>query len=295
MCLARRMRDLSDRTAIVGKVGWGVGARKWTHIYGVDFSGAQDAGRRIWIAEGTPRGRSLAIHKCLRAMDLVESGRKREICLPALRRFIERRKDCVFGLDFPFGLPSELTQYKSWKRFVLRFPTEYPSADELSRICRERTGGREPKRSTDSDAKTPFSPINLRLYRQTYHGIRDVLYPLVRGNEVNVLPMLQADPGKPLLLEICPASTLKHLFETRRLPSYKGSKKERMANRKDILKRLEGETALSFHNKRLRSRIVDDTGGDALDSVIAALAAFRAVQNGPHGFDDRNIEGKVYV
>ena len=29
------------------------------HIYGIDFSGAQDAGKKIWIAEGVVKGEIL--------------------------------------------------------------------------------------------------------------------------------------------------------------------------------------------------------------------------------------------
>jgi len=31
------------------------------HIYGIDFSGAQDAGKKIWIAEGVVKDDSLLI------------------------------------------------------------------------------------------------------------------------------------------------------------------------------------------------------------------------------------------
>ena len=33
-------------------------------IYGIDFSGAQDAGNKIWIAKGVPEGESLLISEC---------------------------------------------------------------------------------------------------------------------------------------------------------------------------------------------------------------------------------------
>ena len=37
------------------------------HIYGIDFSGAQDAGKKIWIAEGVVKGDSLLIEDCFKA------------------------------------------------------------------------------------------------------------------------------------------------------------------------------------------------------------------------------------
>ena len=55
------------------------------HIYGIDFSGAQDAGKKIWIAEGVVKGGSLLIEDCFRARDLQDSGNELDICLPALK------------------------------------------------------------------------------------------------------------------------------------------------------------------------------------------------------------------
>ena len=43
------------------------------HIYGIDFSGAQDAGNKIWIAEGVVKVDSLFIEDCYRARDLQDS------------------------------------------------------------------------------------------------------------------------------------------------------------------------------------------------------------------------------
>jgi hypothetical protein len=37
------------------------------HIYGIDFSGAKDAGKKIWIAKGIVKGETLLIEDCFRA------------------------------------------------------------------------------------------------------------------------------------------------------------------------------------------------------------------------------------
>ncbi len=70
------------------------------HIYGIDFSGAQDAGRKIRIAEGVVKGDSLFIEDCSRARDLQDSGNDKD--------FIKENQDAALGLDFPFGLPEVL-------------------------------------------------------------------------------------------------------------------------------------------------------------------------------------------
>ena len=55
------------------------------YIYGIAFSGAQDAGKKIWIAEGIVKTDSLLIEDCFRARDLQDSGNELDICLPALK------------------------------------------------------------------------------------------------------------------------------------------------------------------------------------------------------------------
>ena len=52
------------------------------HIYGIDFSGAQDAGKKIWIAESVVKTDSFLIEDCFRARDLLGSGNKLDKYLP---------------------------------------------------------------------------------------------------------------------------------------------------------------------------------------------------------------------
>ena len=51
-------------------------------IDGIDFSGAQDAGKKIWIAEGVVKTDLLLIEDCFGARDLQDSGNDLVICLP---------------------------------------------------------------------------------------------------------------------------------------------------------------------------------------------------------------------
>ncbi len=265
-------------------------------VYGVDFSGAKDAGKKIWIASGIIEEDTLRIDECRRADTLPGSGKSRSQCLTALRDFIAREKACALGFDFPFGLPRPLVKQESWEDFVLSFPGDYSSPEEFRRVCREAAGGRELKRVTDRESRTPFSPCNLWLYRQTYYGIRDLLYPLVRDHLACVLPMQTALPDRPWVLEICPASTLKRqgLYL-----SYKGGTDAHHTARVLVLERLEAIGALSTPTQAVRSAILEDRGGDALDSVIAAFATFRALRDpallAVEGNEAYALEGYVYV
>ena len=263
-------------------------------VYGVDFSGANDAGKKIWIARGIIEEDMLLITECFQAEDLPGSGRDRKSSLTALKEFTSEQKDSIFGLDFPFGIPSVLVKEESWDKFVLSFRVTYTSPWEFRKECRSASGGKELKRFTDFKTKTPFSPYNLRLYRQTYFGIRDVLGPLIRNYAVCVLPMQEPLPDRAWVLEICPASTLKR--EKLSL-SYKGRGEEHRITRVRILDSIEKTGVLKIKGSSLRVTIVDNSGGDALDSVIAAFATFRALRNG--FVFDRNspydLEGWVYV
>ncbi len=91
-------------------------------VFGIDFSGASDAGRKIWIAGGIIKERLLQIQVCNQASEFPGANIKLDACLEALRDFITRGKDGVFGFDFPFGLPRKLIEERSWKDFILHFP-----------------------------------------------------------------------------------------------------------------------------------------------------------------------------
>jgi hypothetical protein len=265
-------------------------------VYGVDFSGAKKAGTKIWIASATIAGETLEIEDCCQAKDLPGSAVERDQCLDALRYFISAQKTCSLGLDFPFGLPKKVVRANSWEEFVLSFGNHYLDPEQFREICWVAAGNCEERRDTDRISQTPFSPYNRRLYRQTYYGIRDVLAPLVRDQLACVLPMQRMSPNRPWLFEICPASTLKRmgLYQP-----YKGHNKDKRAIRAHILEETEKTGAVIIKTSALRSKILNDPDGDAVDSVIAAFATFRAVHNLARSTTPWNntyaLEGYVYV
>jgi hypothetical protein len=264
-------------------------------IYGVDFSGAADAGKKIWITQGVVEGEDLRIEACYRGADLPGSGVGRGRCLAALRDFIANQTDVAFGLDFPFGLPGELVKTDTWQNFVLSFPEQFLSPEAFRETCRQTVGGAELKRLTDRESRTPFSPYNIRLFRQTYYGLRDVIASLVRDKAAYVLPMQTPAPDKPWVAEICPASTLKREYL---YWPYKGKSHEHREGRERILGAVEQMAPLSVSDP-LRSVILEDAGGDALDSVVAAFAVYRALPDlagaGTTGGSAYALEGYVYV
>ena len=246
-------------------------------LYGVDFSGAKDAGKKIWIAQAVSRGQGIMVEACSPSTVFLQCSAERGEVLAALRDFIADSGDAAFGCDFPFSLPEDLIEAESWSGFLERFPERFRTEADFRASCTDsalRVGEhKELRRRTDIEAAAPFSPYNLRIYRQTYYGIRDLLGPLVSKNLVNIPPLHDSGDGVPWLLEVCPASTLK---ASGLYGSYKDARGSSEA-REFILSALEDSGRVAFADTAVRRRVLADSKGDALDSVIAAEAAFRAV------------------
>jgi len=266
-------------------------------IYGVDFSGAADAGNKIWVAKGLDDGESLIIEQCVMGFELPGSGKERKACLRALAVFVEDRPFAVMGFDFPFGLPGLLVRQRNWASFVSVFPTLYKDPDHFKETCFEEAGKRELKRATDTLARTPFASYNRRVYKQTYFGVTEILRPLVRRDSCRVLPMQDPASGKPWLMEICPASTLKALG-LYHIP-YKGKEIKHRQGRKRILESLSKTVPFRLEDRDLEKRVLANPGGDALDAVIAAAGTFRALRRedlfAPQEGSRWRVEGYVYA
>ena len=132
-------------------------------IFGVDFSGASDGGKHIWIAGGKAEGETLQIESCERASD--RWGNRLEPCLASLVENVAAQGSSAFGFDFPFGLPKLLLDGASWLEFVLSFGSRYSTPESFREECWRTANGHELKRLTDLEAKTPFCVYNLRIYR----------------------------------------------------------------------------------------------------------------------------------
>jgi hypothetical protein len=213
-----------------------------------------------------------------------------------LAAWIADQEDAVIGCDFPFALPRCAVDESSWHDFVRNFG-RHATADDFRaamRLRQARAVPKEPKRRTDrpEHAATPWNPWNIRLYRQTHAGIGSLLAPLV--GRATIAPFDRPADGRPLIVETCPASSLKQLGLYRTHGGYKGSGADRRRKRGQLVDAL-CDAGLAAISPTLRSDIVADRGGDALDSVIAALGAIAALPEiaGAIGYDEP-IEGWVY-
>ena len=272
--------------------------KPFQRIAGIDFSAnRQDAGSQIWIAEATGWDRDvLSIASLRRAQDLPGGGRAAATAVEALRNHVAGRGPALIGVDVPFGLPMALLGGATdWVDWLDAFRSDHATAEDFRDWCRRRTGGKELRRLTDREARTPFCAYNLRLYRQTHLALTSLLAPLVARGLARVAPMQQPEAGRPLLAEVCPASTLRRLGLYR--APYKGRGAAEADRRQHLL------AALATMGVRvpddLGHVVVNDRGGDALDGVLVAFAAWRTLVESPstvwqpRGDADR-LEGRVY-
>jgi hypothetical protein len=253
---------------------------------GIDFSGATDAGKKIWIAEGAEISGRIAVSDLSPASELPESGAARTPALAALTAHIAALGPAIVGIDAPNSLPRAFAP-KGWEPWFAGFATAHASAEHFRESCRRATGGKESKRPCDVTAKTPFAAWNLRLYRQTWHSLVDLYGPLLAANAVTVAPFQRANRKRPRLAEICPASTLKHLGL---YAPYKG--RTLSDARRRLMREITARAALEV-SRRLRERAIEDQGGDALDAVVALAAAVRCREQIER--HDAKSEGEVYV
>ena len=140
------------------------------------------------------------------------------------------------------------------------------------------------RRATDIDAKAPFDAFHYRMIYQTFYGMRDVIGPLRRTRGTAVLPFQyrRLPRARRVLVECCPSSVLKQLglpHQNYKQPAGGPLTPKRRRTRHVILAALAGFVRVTDRQRRV---IMRNPGGDALDAVIAAVGAARAVAAADH-------------
>jgi hypothetical protein len=139
-------------------------------------------------------------------------------------------------------------------------------------------------RATDLAARTPFDAYHYRVIYQTFHSMRDVLWPAARVRETAILPFQHRRLRGALrvVVETCQASTLKRLglpHQNYKQPEGGALTPRRRRTRHAILAGLAPRISIP---DALRRRMMRDPGGDALDAVIAAVGAHEAFSATDH-------------
>jgi len=124
---------------------------------------------------------------------------------------------------------------------------------------------REPKRACDREFKTPLAPMNLRVFKQTFTVITEILLPLAEEG-IAIDPVLMPANGyaRVRVAEGCPASIL----HRRGWPTkgYKGGGEPPRVLREEII-RLLRKDGLEIPSQSAVEAIHDEEG-DLLDAMI---------------------------
>lgn len=269
-------------------------------LHGVDFSGATAPGESSWLTTAELTDDGIEVTACRSAREAFDATERTDI-LAALRSF--PGEDEVMGVDASFGLPrpvlpESVAATDDWRETVRWVTEEYADADALVaqadwkvRARASEADGVELKRRTDgpTGASPPYSFITRY---GTFHAMRDLLAPML--DSVSVPPMVRGkrDDG-PTLIEVYPAGTLRDLGLPDR--TYKEPGFEAREKRERILAGLL-DWGVSLPAE-FEGRVLDDEDGDALDSLVAAVATARAVRSGFAVETERYdpVEGYIYV
>ena len=260
-------------------------------VYGVDFSGARLAGHTTWVAEAavTDDGAGLVL-VALDSLAALGGQAERAAALAHLVERINASRDALWAIGAPFGLPVEvLDEGASWPallRWVSGWDEDAGYALGLWALGRARSlgGPGHIYRATDRAARTPFDAYHYRMIYQTFHGMRDVLWPAARVRETAILPFQhrRLRGARRVLVETCQASTLKRLglpHQNYKQPEGGALTALRRRTRHAILAGLTPRIAIPAP---LRRRAMRDPGGDALDAIIAAVGAHEAFTTTDH-------------
>ena len=276
---------------------------RFRQVFGVDFSGAKDAGARAWLARLDVRTKRPRLTS-LQSLGAHAGSDARDAALGWLVSAIGASKDALWGIDAPLGLPVELFDASDDWRAQLAYVRTFDRADAMGRalVARslERFGRHHVRRATDVATKTPFDCYHYRIVHQTFAAMHDVLPALLAGRGTAVLPFDYAKLAKAerVVVEACPSSTLKRLG----LPhqGYKqptGAKLDAARSKR----RRALTTAIAEHvdvPQELARTMAQNRGGDALDAVVAALGAHEGFAREDHDDVRRDAratrEGRVY-
>lgn len=269
-------------------------------VYGVDFSGARDAGASIWLTEATSTEEGLTVERAGRADDFLAdhytgaTSTDRALTLAALAAFVRSRDDAAFGFDFPFSVPERIADSvfdaESWRGVVDEI-ADCEGADAFVERCVEWADDHADrtylKRETDREHGA-FSPYHFFVQNQTYHGIAGLLAAI--ESETRIVPFDASASGDPIVAETYPAGVLGELDLCRE--GYKGTDDAHRTRRE---RNLDGLTELAdvTVSQSLREMYVDDHEGDALDSLLAAVAVHRNL--GEWGHRPDLLEARIYV
>ena len=237
-------------------------------LHGVDFSGADSGGaakiRAVTRDLGAP------------GVPVVSMGRLDRRAL--VRAILASRDDGrahLWRVDAPMSLPAEIARefgvegdWMALARWMQGLGSPRLWRTEVRGLTR-----REPRRACDDAFATPMSPLNLRVFKQTWTFVCEVLLPLADAG-VRIEPCVRGVPGcRVAVCEGCPASVLHALGWPRR--GYKGGGEPPARVRTEIVRSLRA-SGMSIPES-MAAEAVGDEQGDLLDALVLAMPPFATV------------------
>lgn len=243
-----------------------------TTIIGVDFSGAGEGSivGKTWFTKGRLDGDALSIDDC----DSVSRDRLEEL----LRTLPD---EAVAAIDFPFSVPLAFAEQLGYVQGEMPALWDTLKETELDEFKRQSKPFAEFLRIGDlphSNAQPCLHYGRPIMVNMTLCGMQ-MLHRLYRTGRFEVPPLPSLAPNLPVLLEVMPGAALKAF----RLPctNYKDGKpgtdrQNRRETRIEILSKIESHSGVRLPNLHATwDKCVENAGGDALDSVVAATVAAR--------------------
>ena len=273
-------------------------------VLGVDISASASAAhRKTWLTRATVADGTIRFDAPVPAADLPHEPRGRDAVFDALRETATRLDTpAVIGLDAPFSLPEPIVEATSWEAFLASFPDAFADPDAFQTACHRRTAqatdGAKKEIRRRCDARFDgLCPYNRFIFRITYHTLASILRPVVGaggaggngGNGGTADANANANacdanaaawPFQPsaatagrVFLETYPAAVLQSRLDVRST-TYKDTNDDpafRRAVTERILASDRVKKAATPHTAVLDAT-VNDTAGDAVDSLLAAWA-----------------------
>jgi hypothetical protein len=222
---------------------------------------------------------------------------------------IQNSEEALWALGFPFGLPVEVMagdDREAQFSFLQAWGEDAYGAGVACLNRAKELGHRgHIRRLTDIEAQAPWDTYAYRIIYQTFYGVRDVLGPLREqtkagpmtvhetrasygaegmGAGTAVLPFdyPTLPRARRVVVEACPASTLKRLGLPHQNYKQTGARPLTAARRKTRRAILDGLAPHIAIGRVRRQILMRDNGGDALDAVLAAVGAATAWPQADH-------------
>lgn len=227
-------------------------------LHGVDFSGADGGGHaKIRVAE-RDLGRPEAPIRMRGRLD-------RNGLMQAVQASRDDGGEHLWRIDAPIGLPLETLAAcgvePSW-RAMAEWMASHANARAWRSAVRDRSR-REPRRDCDRAERTPMAPMNLRVFKQTWTLIVEVLLPLAREG-FRIEPVATGDDRRVVVCEGCPASVLARFGWPVR--GYKGGGEPPKRVRAEIVRSLAARGLRM--SEAIAAEAIDDAEGDVLDAIL---------------------------